>query len=224
MKQFLLIFIDQFKSISQYNEGSENPAYLFMFLLAVIGFFSLAMIIDRFVILWKSRINFNGFVKPLLKELQSGNREKAFNRIKRRKGEGSPFAEIIFRGCYSEFYEKHLGKNYKDSVHEAKLEIFPKLKRRTKFITLLQNIATLIGLAGTIFGLIISFDAVGGESAADASRMLASGISAAMGTTIAGLLVAIPALTFGVVINYKVDYLIKRIDIFTFKIQKLINN
>ncbi len=221
MKSFLLIFIDQFKTISEYNNGNENPAYIFMYILAIIGFFSLVLVLDRFIILWKSRINYKGFVNPLMKDLERGDLRSARKRIRIAQEEESLLAEIISRGLGEENLNR--GENLKDAIHEAKLEIFPQLRRRTNFIVLLQNISTLIGLSGTIFGLIIAFDAVGGHNVADASKVLASGISAAMGTTIAGLFVAIPALTCGSIINYKVNDLIKNIDFYSFKISKLIN-
>jgi biopolymer transport protein ExbB/TolQ len=84
------------------------------------------------------------------------------------------------------------------------------------------NVATLTGLMGTIFGLIIAFDAVGGEGIpeADKTRYLAAGISAAMNTTIFGLMVAIPSL---IVYTFLTNRTTKIIDEMDEHLVKLIN-
>ncbi|MBN1970134.1 MAG: MotA/TolQ/ExbB proton channel family protein [Candidatus Delongbacteria bacterium] len=221
MKQFLLLFIDQFKMVSEYNSGSANPAYIFMFILAVIGFFSLALTIDKLIIIYKTRISENNYANPMLKYLELGEYDKAFIISKKRMLQGSPFALIVFRGLDSYVKSRDFDM-LKEAMHEAKLEIYPKLRKRTDYILLLQSIATLIGLAGTIFGLIISFDAVSGENVKDASQVLASGISAAMGTTIGGLFIAIPALTLGSIAKLRINSLISRIEYYTLKVQYII--
>ena len=68
----------------------------------------------------------------------------------------------------------------------------PRVNRYLSIIAMIASIATLLGLAGTIFGLIITFDAVANKPAAERPQALANGISVAMGTTLLGLFVAIP--------------------------------
>jgi biopolymer transport protein ExbB/TolQ len=70
----------------------------------------------------------------------------------------------------------------------------PRVNRYLSIIALIASIATLLGLAGTIFGLIITFDAVANKPAAERPQALANGISVAMGTTLLGLAAAIPLL------------------------------
>jgi len=70
----------------------------------------------------------------------------------------------------------------------------PRVNRYLSIIALIASVATLLGLAGTIFGLIITFDAVANKPAAERPAALANGISVAMGTTLLGLAVAIPLL------------------------------
>ncbi|MDR1812125.1 MAG: MotA/TolQ/ExbB proton channel family protein [Candidatus Fibromonas sp.] len=70
----------------------------------------------------------------------------------------------------------------------------PRVNRYLSIVALIASIATLLGLAGTIFGLIITFDAVANKPAAERPQALANGISVAMGTTLLGLGVAIPLL------------------------------
>ncbi|MDR3607062.1 MAG: MotA/TolQ/ExbB proton channel family protein [Oligoflexia bacterium] len=65
---------------------------------------------------------------------------------------------------------------------------------RTAFLATIANVATLLGLFGTILGLIQSFEAVGGANAQQRSALLAKGISTAMNATMLGLAVAIPCM------------------------------
>jgi biopolymer transport protein ExbB/TolQ len=68
------------------------------------------------------------------------------------------------------------------------------IQKRTQFLATIANVATLLGLLGTIAGLIASFRAVGSADAAQKSTLLANGISTAMNATMLGLAVAIPCM------------------------------
>lgn len=217
MGTFVKIFVDQFKFISQYNNGSENPAALWMWVLGFVGFGAFVIIIDRFIV-WKNlHLNKKAFINPLLDSLKRKDLNKAIGLCNNYRKKNNPMAEIIYRGIVSNNIDE-----YDSTTQEARLEIFPKLRKRTNFLNLFQSIATLIGLAGTIFGLILAFDAVGGENASDSSRMLAAGISAAMGTTIGGLFIAIPTLMIGTIISYKIEGIIYDMETYIKKVGMLL--
>jgi biopolymer transport protein ExbB len=80
------------------------------------------------------------------------------------------------------------------AMEEAMMEIVPQLETRTPYIALFANLATLLGLLGTIIGLIEAFDAVANAEAAEKADMLSASISIAMNTTAFGLMAAIPLL------------------------------
>jgi biopolymer transport protein ExbB/TolQ len=69
-----------------------------------------------------------------------------------------------------------------------------RLKARTNFLSMIANVSTLLGLIGTIMGLIQSFEAVGSANAQERSALLAQGISTAMNHTLWGLSVAVPCM------------------------------
>src|SRR5690606_20295791 len=69
-----------------------------------------------------------------------------------------------------------------------------RVQARTPFLSTVANVATLLGLFGTIMGLIQSFEAVGTANAAERSALLAAGISVAMNATMLGLGIAIPCM------------------------------
>lgn len=80
------------------------------------------------------------------------------------------------------------------AMEESLMEIIPQLERRTPYIALLSNIATLLGLLGTIMGLIEAFTAVANANPAEKADLLSASISVAMNTTAFGLMAAIPLL------------------------------
>ena len=80
------------------------------------------------------------------------------------------------------------------AMEESMMEIIPRLEKRTSYVALLSNIATLLGLLGTIMGLIEAFTAVANANPAEKADMLSASISVAMNTTAFGLMSAIPLL------------------------------
>jgi biopolymer transport protein ExbB len=80
------------------------------------------------------------------------------------------------------------------AMEESMLEIIPQLEKRTPYVALLANIATLLGLLGTIMGLIEAFTAVSNANPAEKADLLSASISVAMNTTAFGLIAAIPLL------------------------------
>ncbi len=82
-------------------------------------------------------------------------------------------------------------------AHDIALsENMPLYTKRLHYLSMLANVATLLGLLGTIHGLILSFQAVAQADPAAKQAMLASGIAVSMYTTALGLAVAIPAMVF----------------------------
>jgi biopolymer transport protein ExbB len=80
------------------------------------------------------------------------------------------------------------------AMEESMMEIIPQLEKRTPYLALLANIATLLGLLGTIMGLIEAFTAVANANPAEKADLLSASISVAMNTTAFGLITAIPLL------------------------------
>ena len=78
------------------------------------------------------------------------------------------------------------------AMEESLMEIIPQLEKRTPYLALFANIATLLGLLGTIMGLIQAFTAVANANPAEKADLLSASISVAMNTTAFGLIVAIP--------------------------------
>jgi biopolymer transport protein ExbB/TolQ len=111
-----------------------------------------------------------------------------------------------------------------NAIEEKTVTSIPLLEKRLNFLATFGNMATLIGLTGTIWGLIKSFAAVAmpGVEPAAKSSMLASGISTAMNTTLLGLMIAIPTILFYNVLKTKVERIIHEVDKFSVTVYKVL--
>lgn len=93
----------------------------------------------------------------------------------------------------------------------AMSENVPLYTKRLHYLSMLANVATLLGLLGTIHGLILSFQAVAQADPAQKQALLAQGISVSMYTTALGLAVAIPAMVFFSILTSRQNQLIEQI-------------
>ncbi|MBN2424678.1 MAG: MotA/TolQ/ExbB proton channel family protein [Calditrichaceae bacterium] len=212
------MFLSEFGKAFQ--PGTEGA--FFMYFIALFGAIALAVAAERiYYIVVRSNVNADKFMAEIRKLVAGGNMDRAIELCEKGKQKALPF--VVLRGLKRANESEELDfRAIQNAVDEGTLEVIPKLKERTNYLSMLANVATLTGLMGTIYGLILSFQAVGSDtvSEADKSRLLAQGISAAMNTTIFGLAVAIPTL---VIYTYVVNRTSKIIDELDEHLVKLIN-
>ena len=98
------------------------------------------------------------------------------------------------------------------AMSEGMMEAVPRLEERTGYLAVLANVATLLGLLGTIIGLIAAFTAVANADPAEKSKLLSLSISVAMNTTAFGLIAAIPLLISHAVLSNRTNAIIGSIE------------
>lgn len=103
------------------------------------------------------------------------------------------------------------------AMEESIMEVTPLLERRTHYLATFANIATLLGLLGTIIGLIQGFNAVANVNPAEKANLLSASISVAMNTTAFGLIVAIPLLLAHAWLQSKANDLIDSVEMAAIK-------
>ena len=110
------------------------------------------------------------------------------------------------------------------AMEESMMEIIPQLEKRTPYVALASNIATLLGLLGTIMGLISAFTAVANANPAEKADLLSASISVAMNTTAFGLIVAIPLLVTNQVLMAKTSEIIDSLEMASVKALNVITS
>ncbi|MHA7839475.1 MAG: MotA/TolQ/ExbB proton channel family protein [bacterium] len=109
------------------------------------------------------------------------------------------------------------------AMEESMMEIIPQLEKRTPYVGLASNIATLLGLLGTIMGLIEAFTAVANANPAEKADLLSASISVAMNTTAFGLIVAIPLLVTNQVLMAKTNEIVDSLEMASVKALNVIS-
>jgi len=103
------------------------------------------------------------------------------------------------------------------AMEESMMEIIPQLEKRTSYVALGANIATLLGLLGTIIGLIQAFTSVANANPAEKADLLSASISVAMNTTAFGLITAIPLLVTHSVLTAKTAEIVDSLEMASVK-------
>jgi biopolymer transport protein ExbB/TolQ len=179
----------------------------FMWPILVTSLVVYGIAIERFFYLFM-RANFNKdtFLKTLHSTIYAGQLDKV---VKYTAAQPFPLARIIHAGLLK---VRGTPEDVQAAMDGAALRELPKIETRTPFLSMLGNIAMLLGLLGTISGMIVSFAAVANVEASSKATELARGISEAMNCTAFGLLTAIPSLIFYAILQGKTQSLVDDIN------------
>jgi biopolymer transport protein ExbB len=210
------VFVQLLQAFSPGQEG-----FLFFWLLGVIGLCAAVFFVERLITVnIKSNVDAPKFTGDVFAMLNKGDVKNAL-RLSESLSEKA--LAYIFARALKEAVDRDIVdyRNIQNAVDEAALEIIPRLTKRTPWLQTFANVSTLVGLTGTIFGLIQSFAALTTAGAA-ASQALAAGISTAMLTTLGGLIVAIPSMLAYSFINNKTNAILADVDEYSVKLIHLI--
>lgn len=226
MDLFLNSFINSFKFWDHVDAAGVlvkgDVSAWFQWSILTFMIIGLSIVFERFYyIVIRSNINADKFMERIRQFVASNNIKEAIALAEQSKEKALPY--IVLKGLKRADTSKDF-RDIQNAVDEATLEVIPRLTNRIGYLTMIASASTLLGLAGTIFGLIIAFGAVGGTGipAAQKSQFLANGISAAMGTTMMGLFSAIPITVLLVIIQARTQKIIDEIDEHTVKLINLL--
>jgi biopolymer transport protein ExbB len=190
----------------------------FMWGILAAAVFALAIAAERiYYVVFRANINGTAFMAQIQKLIMANNIDRA---IKLCNAEPNSALPRVLKAGLTRANRGDI--EIQNAVEEAVLEVFPKLAKRTPFLSMLANVATLTGLLGTIQGLIMAFEAVARASAETKQTMLAAGISTAMFTTASGLIVAIPTLVLFSIIQAQTTKIMNEIDLYALKTVNLL--
>lgn len=192
-----------FSDMAQFFRNG-GPAMWAILVFLVAG---IAIIVERLIFLFGvANMKPERFMGRIAELIRKGSIEGA---IASCADKNAPLARIIEAALRN---YRNTERDIQNAVDEMALAELPRLNARTGYLAMLANVSTMVGLLGTIFGLIAAFESVAAADPAEKSIMLANGISMAMSTTAFGLISAIPLLIAHSFLTAKTDNLIDDID------------
>ena len=177
----------------------------------------LAMIIDRLIFfLLKSSVNARAFLEQIRKLVLANNVDRA---VKLCSATAAPVAQVAKAGLQ----RVHRGEiAVAQAIEESLVDVTPMLKKRVQVLWSLANIATLVGLLGTVVGLIRAFGAVAAAKPEERSTLLAKGISEALNNTAMGLGIAVTCIIAHAILGGMSKRQTSDLEAFSLKLENLL--
>ncbi|MBN1335324.1 MAG: MotA/TolQ/ExbB proton channel family protein [Deltaproteobacteria bacterium] len=194
--------------MSLFAEAMHQGGWILWVILAV-AVVAMAIAAERLVYVFlRADLNTRAFVVQIHKLVTAGNIDLAMRLCAERPE--AALARVVRAGLlHADASETEI----REAVEEAVLEVQPDLTRRTAYLPMLANVATLLGLLGTVQGLILAFRAVARAGGDVRPALLADGISLAMYSTFAGLAVAIPLLLLHGIVAHRSTRILTDVDL-----------
>jgi biopolymer transport protein ExbB len=177
----------------------------------------IAIIVDRAIFFFgKSSVNAKAFLEQIRKLVLANNVDRA---VKLCSATTAPVAQVARAGLQ----RVHRGEiAIAQSIEESLVDVTPLLKQRIQILWSLANIATLIGLLGTVAGLIKAFGAVAAAKPEERSALLSRGISEALNNTAMGLGIAVTCIIAHAVLSAASKKQSSDLEAFSLKLENLL--
>lgn len=192
---------------------------VFMYFILLVLALGIAIATERYIYLAAAKSGSRKTWDSLVPLLQSGNFSQASELAASSK---SVIANMLSYGLSHINSREHHREEIETAMEEGMMEVIPRLEQRTHYLATLANIATLLGLLGTIMGLIQAFDAVANADPSQKADMLSASISVAMNTTAFGLMAAIPLLLIHSLLTTKTTEVVDSLEMAAVKFLNLI--
>lgn len=180
----------------------------FMYPISIVVVFGVAISIERWFFLSAARTANRQAFNEILPMLQRGDYKGVIGLA---SSSQAPVARIVASGV-SRLPHTQRRDDIEYAMEEGVMETLPRLEKRTQYLATLANIAMLLGLLGTISGLISAFAAVANVNPAEKAAMLSASIAEAMNATAFGLSAAIPLLLIHTVLQTKTTEIIDSLE------------
>ncbi|RME23976.1 MAG: MotA/TolQ/ExbB proton channel family protein [Deltaproteobacteria bacterium] len=192
--------------LEQFNPFSRSG--IWMFLILMVSVYIVTIVVERAYVLWfRFKIDANQILSRIISFVDSNNYSRAIEVCNARQNH--PLCVVLKSGLLK---ANRSDVEIRRAMEQATLKVSPEIQKRVPYLATLANVATLLGLLGTIFGLIMAFEGVEMASAAKKQEVLARGISLAMNTTAFGLIVAIPTTIAHAVLSSRQNALLDLIE------------
>lgn len=190
----------------------------FMYPILLIGVLGIAIIVERYLFLSRIKKQNQALWAQVQPVLANGDTEAALGIAKQ---DSSEVGRVLDYGLTTANTGADMD-HVESALEEGLLESIPRLEARTTYVATFANIATLLGLLGTVQGLIKAFESVANADPALKGDLLSAAISVAMNTTAFGLAVAIPLLLAYTFLQNYTQHVIESIEMISMKVQNQI--
>lgn len=191
---------------------------VFMYPIALVLAIGLAIGIERWIYLTRVKVGSARFWNQIVPILSSGKIKEAATLTARSK---TAIGTILNYGI-ARIHSARRRDDIEKAMEESLMEVMPRLEKRTHYVGTFANIATLLGLLGTIMGLIAAFSAVATANTAEKATLLSASISVAMNCTAFGLIVAITLVLVHAVLQTKTTELVDSLEMASVKFLNLV--
>lgn len=191
---------------------------VFMYPILLVFAMGMAIAVERYIYLTLARQTNRNMWEKLTPLVKANNFDQAMALATRSKAE---VGKILAYGL-TRLQATKRRDDIEMAMDEGLMEVIPRLEKRTHYLATFANIATLLGLLGTIIGLIQAFTAVANADPADKADLLSASISVAMNTTALGLIAAIPLLLMYTVLQTKTTELVDSMEMAAVKFLNVI--
>ena len=185
----------------------------FMLPIAVVLVFGLAIAIERYIYLTRTAMRNRTLWNEIVPLLSQGNFRQVVTITSKSE---SAIGQILNYGL-ARIQSARRRDDIEKAMEESLMEVVPRLEKRTHFLATFANLATLLGLLGTVIGLIHAFGAVATVNPAEKANLLSASISVAMNCTAFGLMTAVPILFLHAVLQTKTTELIDSLEMASVK-------
>ena len=190
----------------------------FMYPILFVFAFGVAIAIERYIYLTSLKFNNRRILSKVVPILQQGNLQEVYQITSRSKVAICQMLNLGITTLQSSAKRDEIEM----AMEEGLMEIIPRLEKRTHYLAMFANIATLLGLLGTITGLIKAFTAVAQVDPSLKAEILSSSISVAMNTTAFGLAAAIPLIIIFSILQSKTTEIVDSLEMANVKFVNLI--
>lgn len=197
----------------------QSGGYFMYPILGMLGL-GLSIAIERYISLSRSRSQNNRTWVRITPALQAGNYPAA---LKECEDDQTAVGRVLNAGL-TRLKSSTSRNDVEMAMEETLMESIPQLEKRTHYLATLANVATLMGLLGTIIGLIQAFTAIANVNPAEKADLLSASISVAMNTTAFGLMAAIPLLLIHAVLQTKTTELVDSLEMVVVKFLNALEN
>jgi biopolymer transport protein ExbB len=181
---------------------------LFMYPIVIVFAIGLTVAVERWVYLTRASVSNQRVWSKIVPMLKAGNFQQAAAITRESR---TAVGNVLTYG-FDRIRSARRREDIEQAMEESLMEVTPQLERRTHYLATFANIATLLGLLGTIIGLIQAFTAVAAANPAEKANLLSQSISVAMNTTAFGLIVAIPLLLVHSVLTSKTTRIVDSLE------------